>query len=585
MPDRNRTCMPDRNRTHMFGHHTWLILNFGFLSILLGCFGGQLCAETSQTNAEGAPTHRMVSQLALREDLRQLVQLLDQSHPDPYLASGGRVAFYRRVHHIDMSIPKEGMTILGFLNLVRPLVASVRDGHTTIRAPRTKGISKKRLWIDFDVASRKVFVSAVYAQEDRGAIGGSVIGIEGVPFQDLVRHQQRMRGFDNDYNNLSHLIATLKDGQGLADILDRAIPPQRVRVQVELPDGSVRVVAAALSLQPPGEKIAPASRIKIPPTNAADLGWGFIDNQHKVALLRIDSAMRYREAFEVWRSNGFSNNLKEHLLDVATTAMGGKPPVAIDDQIALIPSATEIFGELFAAMRSRGTSTLIVDLRKNQGGNSAIAGILLYYLFGEEGLRGSGNSYQIPRFSDLFFKNKSALDQAAYLAKKGIQLGDYDFTEEDRWSQAMQGAKPSEANSSLEDYEQLPTFYHMLKSKTIIPFEPPHMVVLTSARTYSTGFDIAATLYKRGATIVGVPSSQAGNCFIDSLGYALKNSDLRGTISFKRSLLFPGDPKMGKLLEPDVELTYDVWAAMNFDPNAAVSLTLKASADGTQKPR
>ncbi|MEZ4573269.1 MAG: hypothetical protein R2849_23720 [Thermomicrobiales bacterium] len=45
------------------------------------------------------------------------------------------------------------------------------------------------------------------------------------------------------------------------------------------------------------------------------------------------------------------------------------------------------------------------------------------------------------------------------------------------------------------------------------------VTVLTSARTYSAGFDMAAMLYKHGATIVGAPSSQAGNCFIDTLRY------------------------------------------------------------------
>ncbi|MBW2735038.1 MAG: hypothetical protein JRH20_21870 [Deltaproteobacteria bacterium] len=33
--------------------------------------------------------------------------------------------------------------------------------------------------------------------------------------------------------------------------------------------------------------------------------------------------------------------------------------------------------------------------------------------------------------------------------------------------------------------------------------------------------DLAVMLYRRGAEVVGVASSQAGNCFIDSLGYTL----------------------------------------------------------------
>lgn len=501
------------------------------------------------------------------------------------------MAFYRLVHDIDVSIPEEGMTAFGFLRLVRPLVSSVRDGHTTIRAPRVNGSPRKRLWLDFDAASRRLYVSGVYAAKDRTALGARVVAVEGVAFDELVRRQQKMRGFDNDYNNLAHLIATLSDGRGIADILDRADPPDEVRVEVELPDGSMRVVVAALSAQGPGEVFTPDSRVQVPSANAADLGWGFLDEKHTVAYVRIDSAMRYREAFEVWRANGFSRNLEEHLQEVAAAATDGKPPETVDARIAAIPSATDVFGELFEAMRRDGTSTLIVDLRKNGGGNSAIAGILAYYLYGEDGLRWFDNSYQIPRFSDLFFENNSALDRSAYLTKRGIQLGDYDYAEEDKWSQITHGAKRLEPQQAgIEDYEELPTFYRVLKSKTVKPFAPARVTVLTSAQTYSAGFDVAALLYKRGAGIVGVPSAQAGNCFIDSLAYELTHSRLTGSISFKRSLLFPGDPKRGQLLEPDVELTYETLAAMAFDPNAAVALALQTSVDSStpesgQQPR
>ena len=135
-----------------------------------------------------------------------------------------------------------------------------------------------------------------------------------------------------------------------------------------------------------------------------------------------------------------------------------------------------------------------------------------------EALRGPRDAVQIPRFSSLFFENKAALDPATFLDERGIRLGDYDFTNEDAWSRRLRGADPGAATSGLEEYKALPTFYQVLESGSLRPFTPPHVVVLTSARTYSAGFDLAASLYKRGARVVGVPSAQAGNCFIDSLG-------------------------------------------------------------------
>jgi hypothetical protein len=85
-------------------------------------------------------------------------------------------------------------------------------------------------------------------------------------------------------------------------------------------------------------------------------------------------------------------------------------------------------------------------------------------------------------------------------------------------------------------------------------------------------------LVKRGASLVGVPSSQAGNCFIDGLFYTLERSQLTGIISYKWSRLFPDEPERGRLLRPHRELTYDYLASVGFDRNASIALALEPPA-------
>ena len=74
---------------------------------------------------------------------------------------------------------------------------------------------------------------------------------------------------------------------------------------------------------------------------------------------------------------------------------------------------------------------------------------------------------------------------------------------------------------------------------------------------------------------MGVPSAQAGNCFIDALQYNLPRSGLRGSISYKLSLMYPDDPEAGRVLRPARELTYPDPRAMDFDPNASLRLALQ----------
>ena len=74
--------------------------------------------------------------------------------------------------------------------------------------------------------------------------------------------------------------------------------------------------------------------------------------------------------------------------------------------------------------------------------------------------------------------------------------------------------------------------------------------------------------------MVGVPSAQAGNCFIDVLRFRLEHSGLAGWISFKWSQAFPGDAERGRVLRPGRELTYAELAARDFDPHATVAVAL-----------
>jgi hypothetical protein len=105
---------------------------------------------------------------------------------------------------------------------------------------------------------------------------------------------------------------------------------------------------------------------------------------------------------------------------------------------------------------------------------------------------------------------------------------------------------------------------------------PLKVAVVTSARTYSAGFGLAAMLYRHGATVVGVPSAQAGNCTIDSLSFRLQNSGLSGTISYKKSVRFPDDPLTGRELTPDRALRYRQLAAADFDPHQVLRLAQSA---------
>jgi hypothetical protein len=529
------------------------------------------------------PPDAHLSQEALRADLRQLVRLLEETHPDPYSRAGGRVAFHRRVDELLRSLPPEGMTVDAFFRYVRPLVASLHDGHTSLRAPSAQKSAAASLPLEFEAVEDRLYVSRVRRADLRPLLGATLVGVEGSSFASLSSRMEAARGADNRYHNLVHLADALRSPSNLGDLLGRQELSGPVRFELRRPDGSLVTVPVEPLAVASGEVLAPPSRLSVPEPNAADLAWSFLGPDSSVAYLRIDSMARYREAFEQWRSVGFTLGLGDHLSSVARAA--GHPDLpGVDARIAVVPSATELFRELFSAMRREHTATLIVDLRRNTGGSSFLGHILGSFLYPLDSLVTTESGFQVPRYSPLYFESHQGDTLEKVRARSGLALepGDLDFSEERAWrARQRHGLSPQERERLRQDFLEgaasSPTFARELAGGPLHAPVPPRVVVLTSARTYSAGFDLVALLRAHGATVVGVPPAQAGNCFIDTAPFRLEHSGLSGSISFKYSVLFPEDPANGELLRPDRELRFDELAALGFDPHAAVLLALELS--------
>lgn len=515
---------------------------------------------------------------AAREDVAQLVTLLTESHPDPYSASGGPVAFHRQARDIFAAIPDTGLSEADLLRLLRPLVASIRDGHTRIgldapAEPRDAGV-----WLDWEVVERELYVAAVYRPDDVALLGARLRALDGVPFDELLARMGHLQGFDNEYQNLLHLASALGEPLLMAELLARDTLPEHLNVTLLPPDESARLIAMPVGDATPDARITSPTAVHLPELNAAEMGWGFLDAQREVAYLRADSLMRYREAFEFSAAVGSMTHLDLHLAETARRARSGDLPDSTAERLALVPAATDLLRDLFTAMRDARSPHLLVDLRFCPGGNSLFALMLGYYLYGATTVAALDDGYQVKRYSPLYLANRLTTRREELATF--FQNGGYDFTEEESWQGGRQsGVAAEERERRLREHAAFaahaPTFGRVLTDRQDEALWTPHVVVLTAARTYSAAFDVAALLAQAGADVVGVPSAQAGNCFIDVLPYTLAHSGLQGMVSHKWSQTFPDNPARGSVLRPTHELTYAYLAQASFDPHASVTLALE----------
>lgn len=519
-----------------------------------------------------------ISRQALQEDIQQLAQLLIETHPDPYTAGGGALAFHRRVHMLLTELPEDGLTREQFLRYARPLVASVRDGHTRLLDPEDVDSGNRRPWLQWRIIEEDLYLARTYHTEQEGLIGARLLALNGMDKETLLQRMGEIQGYDNVYQNLHNLAQSLECPAALAALLKQEEPPTEFCLTLLLVDGSQREIHVSLQETQPGIPLEADSAFTLPPLNAARMCRAFLDARHRVAYLCADSLLYYRENFEYMSALGYTQYIDDWLEDVRR----GLPPdsdfpEARDERIALVPSATELLRDLFSAMRLAHTTTLIIDLRFCSGGNSFFATMLTYFLYGVKALQEENEAYQIKRYSPLYFENYTQ-DSPERHAEAMRNWG-YDYVEEEQWRRYRKDASTTRSRLQAladlrESVKRSPTFAKEFKSRAYEAAWTPKVYVLTSAQTYSAGFDTAVTLSRHGAELVGTPPAQAGNCFTDTLGFTLQYSRLRGNISFKRQVLFPQDPEKGNVLHPQHELSYAYLVEHHYDPNAAIQLVL-----------
>jgi hypothetical protein len=522
-------------------------------------FAGVLWADDSLL------THR-----ELLEDVRQLADIIESAHPDPYSGGGGRIAFHHRLHQVLHAVPEDGMTKNEFVRLLRPFVAGVGDQHTEIYTSYDVDMSAPGgLPFVFDVIEQSLYIIAAFLPSDSGYVGCVLESIENVPAPQIVGRLAGLEGVENEYYALRRL------GRGnlifepyLSELVPEWVDKSEVTFELRHPDGGIEEITRELPIALPALHL-PESRVDLPETDDSDFLWEFLEppgEQEEVAYLRVDGMQGYREAYEMAAAEGSDT----------TTA----------EERSAIPSATESFRSLVVEMNKRNTGTLIVDLRDNGGGNYMMAPILVYFLYGKEvltsipGRAAASGAGHGRRYSRLFLESRPGVTLDSLNEGRDVPLvvGDIDFLGMFKDAERARDGRTglTENPERVKSYRRASTFYEEYESEAYSGhYLPDNVLVLVSPWTSSSGLDMTLWLYRAGATLVGTPSGQAPNSFGNLIEWRLDNSGLEGEVSSSFDIAFVDDSGLGRALAVHHPLTYEKLAAYDFDPNATFLFALE----------
>lgn len=493
---------------------------------------------------------------SIAEDFRCFIHLLEATHPDPYTNYGGKAFFHRAAHETYWSLRDDSVTTAEELCWrIRAFLAPLQDGHTQVHFPETQG-SHSLVPIRFKAVGDGLFVRRL-PKEHQHLIGSKLIAIENVQTKELCQEMMKMYPAENEIGKLSNIC-----GHGHQPVvLGRMISELRsdsVTYHLMTPDGAL--VRLPLPLIPVEQWIEWNNQgfegNQFPTKN---LSFSFADKQKDIMYFRSTSIMA-RDNIEYMRLSGmvYYDDLKYCYENVYHLPMPSDTLKAISS----LPSFSEEFERMLQQMKRYKSKNLVIDLRGNGGGWTPITIPTLYQLWGDNYLKKNFQNYLYRLISPLYLeKLNMTLEQFNDRNQTNYEFGDYTFYESDERTQTVtDGTRTRFVNNCMSCIRD-----KLAKQNGQPVYTPKHIYVLADANTFSAAFHYMFYLWKMGAKIVGVPSSQAPNTYMEVTHFSLPRTKLEGSISNSIQLFLPPDNPCAKQLEPEILLTYDDYKRYGFD--------------------
>jgi hypothetical protein len=524
--------------------------------------------------AISAQTTDHISGPDARADIRQIGDLLERVHPDPYTGFGGRVAFQRTLQDVLEQVPEEGLTVAALRRVIAGFLGELGDGHTGIEQVSSTPSDGVPLFLPvrFSTSADGVYISDA-APAVGEWLGAKVEAAEGIAVDVLARRTHVIFPYENasgSRRRLAPSLASLHRARVLMPDLGDALH----LTVVPAGETTVRDVTLYYRLTAEDRRAGPWLRDSVPPVAkvAGPFGHRMLA-EGRVGYLRLH-AMWSREAFENMRAAG-RTDLDRWLTHAHNRFLDSAAVTSQEAAIAGFPSLIEAVDTLLSEMRAAGTHDLIVDLRSNGGGFSVIGEPLLYQLFGDAYLRSPDPVYFATRVSEelLAIDGRTLADLSASKGRD-IRLGDFVFDPPGASSRPGRTREQFLSDQAEHGFSRI----DLLRRPPAVDLR---VVVVCDAATFSAAFDLTYQLHRMGAVMVGIPPSQSPRAFTDATPYELSHSGLKGSMS-RSAVVYPGIPVEAGAVVMDEPMTWHRLQTFAFHPDAPLLAALEILQGGRE---
>ena len=477
------------------------------------------------TSAQGLETanSNISKQDSLLQDYDYFFSQLEQIHPDPYSAFGGKDEFDKVVKQLrNELVCTDSLTLDEMQAKVTQLLSALHDGHTYIgydNAP--KKVEDQWVPLKFKVIPEGIIVNG-YTPELESLKGAMLREVEGEALESVLDRLDKLVISENRYGLMGNACRNI----GNTNVLRQLFPSfdkERVSMKFRMANGKDTLVSLPFYPNGPFWKniLWTSTDERFPHKN---FKYRFVDDSKQTMVMCINSVV-----------SADIPNLESY---------GLKSDVIVAD----------VFAKMLREMKAANSPRLIIDLRGNGGGWTMIMYAALYELYGKRFMDTDLGMRSATKVSDGWLKkNNMSLEQLNQNRGTTLKMGDF-----------------IEQSSSISTFD-----WFMCANMSILEaqngepiYTPKEIYVVTDVQTFSAAFHTAYMLWKMGAKVIGVPSGQAPNTYMEVTRFKLPNTSLECSVSNSLQICFPKEHAKAKIFTPDFQLTYKDYQKYNFCKDA-----------------
>ena len=477
------------------------------------------------TSAQGLETanSNISKQDSLLQDYDYFFSQLEQIHPDPYSAFGGKDEFDKSVKQLrNELVCTDSLTLDEMQAKVTQLLSGLHDGHTYmgyVNSP--KKVEDRWIPLKFKVIPDGIIVNG-FSPELKFLKGAMLCEMEGESLESVLDRLDKIVISENRYGLMGKACTNI----GNTNVLRQLFPSfdkERVSMKFRIANGKDTLVSLPFYPNGPFEKniVWTSTDERFPHKN---FEYRFVDDSKQTMVMCINSIV-----------SADIPNLESY---------GLKSDVIVAD----------VFAKMLREMKAANSPRLIIDLRGNGGGWTMIMYAALYELYGKRVMDTDLGMHSATKVSEGWLKkNNMSLEQLNQNRGTTLKMGDF-----------------IEQSSSISTFDWfMCADMSILEAQNGDPiYTPKEIYVVTDVQTFSAAFHTAYMLWKMGAKVIGVPSGQAPNTYMEVTRFKLPNTCLECSVSNSLQICFPKGHAKAKIFTPDFQLTYNDYQKYNFSKDA-----------------